>query len=158
MITDINMRVSEAQGVTITAVSDDSIDTNPTAPAGQIYGMFEVGHPLFAVITVNTPITTPAAGTVAFEIIASAAAALTSPQVLATTEVFADEDVLAGMPQLVLTASPDIANAQGHWLRFIGIRYVCATALPAGATFTADFVEAYSDGLRFHKSGFEIGG
>jgi Bbp16 len=156
MITDINMRVSDAQAVTVTAVSTNSVDTAPNAPSGQIFSMMDAGAPIFLVITVNTPITTPAAGTVAFEFITSAAATLTSPQVLATTEVFPDEDILAAMGPIVLVPSPDVKNNQGHWLRYFGVRYVCATALPAGATFTADFVEAYSDGHRFHKSGFDI--
>ena len=157
MITDINMRVADDFNVTSSDVSPDSIDTNPTAPVGQTFGMFEVGDPLFMVVTLNS-IGTPGAGTIQFAIIADSTADLaTAPIIIGRSNIIADEDLLIGKFNLVVTPNPDIENLQAQHKRFIGCSFIAGTDLPAGFNFTVDFVTDYADGLRFHKSGFEIG-
>ncbi len=155
MFNDRNMRVATAQAVTVTAVSTDSVDLSPSTVGGNQAPDFGEGQQMFMIVTLNTA-GTPGAGTLAIEWITSAAAALTSPIVIGQSTVRNDEDYVAGMAPIVIGASPDINGLQARALRFMGANFVAAVAMPAGYTFTVDYVVNHSDGLRFYASGFTV--
>lgn len=87
MITDAFLRVSDAQALTTTAVSTNTIDLGVARDMG-------AGEDLYMYFTVPTAL---AGGTsVTFQAITSAAAALTSPTVVGSTAAVVTASLVAG--------------------------------------------------------------
>lgn len=142
MITDKLLRVSEAQAVTVTAVSTNTIDLNVARDMGE-------GTELFMYFAVPTSF---AGGTsVKFEIITSASAALTSPTVIGSSDAILTAALVAGK-SVAVAFNPQIAST-GQ--RYIGARYTVVGTM-SGGTVTADVVETVQDGKKFYASGFTV--
>lgn len=83
---------------------------------------------------INTTVTSGGAGTAQFQIITSAAANMSSPTVIATTQVLALATMVAGY-QFRLEYPPGIAQ------QYLSAQVVIATAALTGGTFSAGLVE-----------------
>ncbi len=142
MILDRNLRVSNAQALTTTAFSTDTIDLLQARDIGE-------GERLFFEFDVNTALT---GGTsVTFEIVTSANANLSSPTVIAASAAIVAATLVAGYRLLV--AIPPVLTSLGQ--RYLGVRYTIAGTFGAG-TVTANVVKDMSDPLKFYPSGFAI--
>jgi hypothetical protein len=142
MITDALLRVSNAQAVTTTAVSTDTVDLGVARDIGE-------GHDLYMHFTVGTAF---AGGTsTEFEVIGSSAANLGSPVVLGSSGAIATAGLTAGK-RIAVRINPQIAS---NGLRYLGARYTVDGTNTAG-TVTADIVETIQDGLKSYASGFTV--
>ena len=144
MITDAFLRVSDSQAVTATAVSTNTIDLSVARDVGE-------GNDLYMNFAVTEAALAAGAATVEFQVIGSAAAALTSPTVLGSS---------GAIPKASLTLGANVAvriNPQigGKGQRYIGARYTIVGTFSAGAV-TADIVETIQDGKKFYASGFSV--
>lgn len=89
MILDALLQVCDAQQVTATAVSENTIDFGNTTPKRKI----AVGEPMVYAVAITAKGTTT--GSVKVEAVQSAAEALTSPQIIGELDL-ASGDVVAG--------------------------------------------------------------
>lgn len=145
MIIDKLLRVSEDQAVTATAVSTDTIDLGTARDIGE-------GRDLFVVFTVTEVFATLTSLT--FEVITSAAAALSSPTVIgATGAITLAGGGLAAGKQHVVQIPPQIASL-GQ--RYLGARYTVGGSPATTGKVTADIVLDIQDGRKFHASGFSV--
>ena len=143
MIIDKLLRVSEDQAVTATAVSTDTIDLGTARDIGE-------GRDLFVVFTVTEAFA--ALTSLTFEVITSAAAALSSPTVIAATGAVALANLGVGK-QYIVQIPPRIASL-GQ--RYLGVRYTVAGNNATAGKVTADIVLDIQDGQKFHASGFSV--
>lgn len=139
MITDALLRVSDAQAVTTTAVSTNTIDLGSARDIGAGEGL-----------NVNFNVGTAFAGgtSTEFQVISSASADLSSPTVLGSSGAIATASLTAGK-RVAVRLNPSI-NGQ----RYIGTRYVVVGTNTAG-TVTADFVHGVQD-QKSYASGFTV--
>lgn len=141
MITDKLLRVSDAQAVTTTAVSTDTVDLGTARDIG-------AGENLFMNFTVGTAI---AGGTsTEFQVISSASADLSTPTVLGSSGAIATAGLTAGK-RVAVRVNPQI-NSNGQ--RYFGARYVVVGTNSAG-TVTADVVHGVQD-QKSYASGFTV--
>jgi hypothetical protein len=142
MITDKLLRVSDAQALTTTAVSTDTIDLSIARDIGE-------GEALY----MNFAVTTALAGgtSVKFEVISSAAANLGSPTVIGSSDAIVTADLVAGK-NVAVRINPQIAS---NGQRYLGARYTISGTYTSGAV-TADVVMNIQDGRSFYASGFTV--
>jgi hypothetical protein len=142
MITDKLLRVSTDQALTTTAVSTDTIDLSVARDIGE-------GQDLY----MNFAVTTAFAGgtSVKFEVIQSAAADLSSPTVIGSTDAVVTASLVAGYNTAV-RINPQIGS-KGQ--QYIGARYTISGTYTAGKV-TADIVMDIQDGKKFYASGFTV--
>lgn len=142
MIVDQFLRVSDAQAVTATAVSTNTIDLSQARDVGE-------GKQLFMVFTVGQVFNNLTS--LALNVITSDAANLGTPTVRATQTV-----LLAGLAagsQFVVPIPPAVASL-GQ--RYLGASYTVTGTAPSTGTVTADIVETYQDGKKSYASGFTV--
>lgn len=142
MITDALLRVSDAQALTTTAVSTNTIDLVQARDMGE-------GRDLYF----NFAMITAAAGgtSVKFEVISSAAAALTSPTVIGSSDAIVTASLPIGT-NVAVRVNPALASL-GQ--RYLGTRYTIVGTY-TGGTVTADLVTDIQDGKKFYASGFSV--
>lgn len=145
MITDKNLRVSTDQAVTATAVSSDTIDLSQARDIGE-------GKDLYMNFAVTEAATAAGAATVEFQVIASDAAALSSPTVIGSSGAIAKTALTLGA-NIAVRINPRIGSL-GQ--RYIGANYVVSTGPLTAGKFTADIVETIQDGKKFYASGFSV--
>jgi hypothetical protein len=143
MITDQLLRVSNAQNVTVTAVSVDSVDLSQARDIGE-------GQDLFMNFAVGTAF---AGGTsTEFQVIVADNGALTTNvTVIGSSGAIPTASLTAGSMQAV-RLNPMIASL-GR--RFLGARYVVAGTNTAG-NVTSDIVLDIQDGRKSYASGFTV--
>jgi hypothetical protein len=141
MITDKFLRVSDAQAVTTTAVSTDTIDLSVARDIG-------AGRSTYMHFAVGTAF---AGGTsVKFEIITSASADLSSPTVVGSSDAIVTASLTAGKRVAVEMNAQIGSNGQ----RYMGARYTVVGTMSAG-TVTADVVLDIQD-QKTYASGFTV--
>jgi hypothetical protein len=145
MITDKFLRVSDSQAVTSTAVSTDTIDLSVARDIGE-------GNDLYMNFAVTEAATAAGAATVEFQVIASAAAGLTSPVVLGSSGPIAKTALTLGA-NIAVRINPQVASLG---LRYLGANYVVSTGPLTAGKFIADVVETIQDGKKFYASGFSV--
>lgn len=142
MITDQFLRVSNAQAVTTTAVSTDTVDLGTARDIG-------AGEDLYMHFTVGTAF---AGGTsTEFQVIGSANADLSSPTVLGSSGAIATAGLTAGR-RVAVRVNPFI-NSLGQ--RYFGARYVVVGTNTTG-TVSADVVHGVQDQGKNYASGFSV--
>jgi len=162
MITDQLLRLSEDQAVTASAYSTNTIDLGQVDTVGDAtIGAVETytrtrdigeGRELYMVFTVTETFATLTS--LAFEIVQSANANLSSHTTLASTGAIATPATnLAAGKQFVLKIPPQIAS-QGA--RYLGARYTVAGSNATAGKVTADIVLDIQDGKKFYDSGFKV--
>lgn len=145
MITDALLRVSDAQAVTATAVSTNTIDLGVARDMGE-------GRDLYMVFTVVTGFATLTSLT--FEIVTDDNAALSSPTVIgATGAITLAGGGLAAGKQHVVRIPPQIA-AKGE--RYLGARYTVGGSSATAGAVTTDIVLDIQDGKKAYASGFSV--
>lgn len=132
MILSAQQTFSDDQAITATAISTNVIDLGVTGtPYGAVAALNDdvgKGNPIPVLIQVTEDFATLTSLTVTLEV--SAAAGLTSPQVLAT-EVIAVADLVAGK-QTYMQCLPN-----GVDLRYLGVRYTVTGSNATAGTITA---------------------
>lgn len=145
MILDQLLKVSSAQAVTTSAVSTDTIDLSVARDIGE-------GEDLYFAFTVDESVTAAGAATVDFQVIGSAAAALSSPTVLGTSGPIGKASLAAG--QIVYVRINPAYASLG--LRYLGANYTVATGPLTAGKFTANVTHGIQDGRKFYASGFTV--
>lgn len=145
MITDALLRVSDSQAVTATAVSTNTIDLSGNRDVGE-------GNDLYMNFAVTEAALAAGAATVEFQVIASAAAGLTSPTVVGSSGAIGKASLTLGA-NVAVRINPQVASLG---LRYLGANYVVSTGPLTAGKFTADVVETIQDGKKFYASGFSV--
>jgi len=143
MITDKLLRVSDAQAVTTTAVSTDTVDLSVARDMGE-------GGDLY----MNFAMTEAFAGGTStnFEVIIADNAALSSNVVvIGASGAIATADLTLGK-NVAVRLNPQIASLGK---RYLGARYTVSGTNSAGKV-TADIVMDVQDGKKFYASGFAV--
>jgi hypothetical protein len=95
-----------------------------------------------------------ATATVQFDVVRSAAAALTTPSLLASTGALLGTGVLTAGAQFALVLPPDIMETYTSNLRYLGVIYTVAVATTTAGTVNAHLVTDPQDGMRFYPPGY----
>jgi hypothetical protein len=141
MITDAFLRLSDAQALTTTAVSTNTIDLGVARDMG-------AGEELYVYFTVPTAL---AGGTsVTFQVITSAAAALTSPTIVGSTNAIVTASLVAGYKTAVRINPSIFANGQ----RYLGAQYTIVGTYTSG-NVTCDIAADIAD-FKTYASGFSV--
>jgi len=149
MLLDALLVLSAAQTVTTTAVSTNTVDLKSArdiAPGSDIY----------AVIGVDEAATAAGAATVAFEIISSAAADLSSPTVLVSTAPIGKAELTLGRRPIAIEIPDTILAAQPIGQRYLGVRYTVATGPLTAGKFTCYFADDKPSVGKYYPSGFSV--
>ena len=149
MITDALLQLSTAQAVTATAVSTNTLDLGSARDIG-------AGTDLYAHFTVDTTATAAGAATVAFQIISSASAALSSPTVLAQTGDIPKADLVAGRRPITLEIPPSALASQPVGQRYMGVQYLVGTGPLTAGAFSAFITDSKVDMGKNSPSGFTV--
>lgn len=149
MMLDALNQFSAAQAITATAVSTNTIDLSVVRDMAP-------GTPLYAVFGVDVTVTAAGAATVTFEIISSAAADLSSPDVLASTGPIPKADLTAGRKPIGLALNPAALLATPNGRRYLGVRYTIGTGPLTAGSFTAYMALTFPPGMEYYASGFSV--
>lgn len=150
MILDANLRVSAAQAVTATAVSTNTIDLSVARDIG-------AGEDLSVFISVDEAATAAGAATVDFQVITSAAAALSSPTIIGSSSPIAKTELTLGRKPIEIKIPRAALLAQPLGQRYLGLQYTVATGPLTAGKFTADIGVDFTDGgTKAYASGFSV--
>lgn len=149
MITDALLQLSSAQAVTATVVSTNTIDLSQARDIG-------AGGDMYAVFNVDTTATAVGAATVSFEVISSAAAALTTPTVLIATGAIPITDLVAGRAPLSVCIPQSLLTTLPKGQRYLGVRYTVATGPLTAGAFTCDLTDSEVSQPPYYASGFTV--
>lgn len=146
MLTDALLMLSNAQAVTSTAVSTNTIPLSQARDIGP-------GNQLSVSITVDEAATASGSATVTFEVITSAAADLGTPTVIAATAAIGKAALTIGREPINILIPPhgtELGQA------FIGVRYTVATGPLTAGKFTAYLTDQVSHRQKNYPSGFTV--
>ena len=143
MILDKLLRFSNAQAVTVTAVSTDKADLTVARDIGE-------GEPLYVNFALGTAF---AGGTsTAFEVVVADDAALsTNVTVIGSSGALLTAALTLGKT-IVVALNPLVASVGK---RYIGTRYTVVGTNTTG-TVTADLTDGVQDGQKFYPGGFTV--
>ena len=145
MLSDINLRLSDEQAVTASAVSENTIDLGSARDIGE-------GHPLYMVFTVTETFATLTS--LEFQIITDDNAALSSGTSIATSgSITLAGGGLAAGQQHTVVIPPQIASLGEQYL---GANFAVTGANATAGKVTTDIVEHIQDGQKFYPSGSVI--
>lgn len=128
MYLDAQNLVSNAQAVTATAVSTNTIDLSQARDVG-------AGEELAFSVTVDESFATATSVTV--EVITSAAADLSSPTVIGSTGALLIAQLTAGRRPIELAVPRSVLLAQPIGQRYLGLRYTIGGSNATAGKFTA---------------------
>lgn len=149
MITDALLQLSSAQAVTASAVSTNTIDLGTARDLGQ-------GEDLYALFTVDVAAAAAGAATVQFQIISSANANLSSPNVLSSTDAIPKTDLTAGRKPIAIPLSSAVLNSLPIGQRYLGVQYVVGTGPLTAGSFTAAISDTDPGVGKNYPSGFSV--
>jgi hypothetical protein len=145
MITDANLLLSSAQTLIhtdSTVVSTNTVDLGIARDIGEgenLYVEFDLTIALVGGTSVD------------FQVIISAAEALTGPVIVGASGPILTADGVIGK-RIAVRINPKIAS---KGLRYLGAQYVIVGAMSAGAV-NANVVKDIQDGQKFYPSGFSV--
>lgn len=147
------LRVSNAQVVTATAVSTDSIDLTEAKDLSWGCGLnFTIG--------VDVAVTAAGAATVTFEAITASDAALTTGvTVVGSAGPIGKAELTTAKAPINIALNPSNLAAQPKGQRYLGVRYTIATGPLTAGSFTAYLTNAkVSNGKQnLFPSGYTVG-
>ena len=145
MITDALLRVSDAQAVTATAVSTNTIDLGSARDIGE-------GKTMYMVFTLTETFATLTSLT--FEIVTDDNASLSSPAAIAATGAItlASGNLAAGKQHVVRIPAQIASKGE----RYLGARYTVGGSSATAGKVTADIVLDIQDGKKAYASGFSV--
>ena len=149
MITDALLQLSSAQVVTDSAVSTNTIDLSQSRDIGS-------GTDLYAVFTVDEAATASGSATVNFQIITSAAAALTSPTILVATDAIGKAELTLGHKPIVICIPASILTAQPIGQRYLGVQYTVSTGPLTAGKFSCAITDSEVSVGKNYPSGFTV--
>lgn len=149
MLTDAFLQLSTAQAVTASAVSTNTIDLGMARDVAP-------GTALYAVFQVDQTVTAAGAGTVNFQVITSAAAALTSPTVIGASGDIGKAELTAGRRLIAVPLGPSVLAAAPNGQRYLGANYVVGTGPLTAGAFTATITDTMPPGAQLYASGFTV--
>jgi len=149
MIVDDLLKLSAAQAVTASAVSTNTVDLGVARDMAP-------GKPLYAVFQVDTTVTAAGAATVNFQVVSSAAAALTSPTVLSQTDAIGKAELTAGRKLIAVPIAPAVLAAQPNGQRYLGAQYTVGTGPLTAGAFTCYITDSLPGGAQLYASGFTV--
>jgi len=149
MFLDKQNMLSEAQAVTASAVSTNTIDLGVARDIAP-------GEDLSIFVAVDVAALAAGAATVEFQVISSAAAALTSPTVLSSTGPIGKAELTLNRKLIELKVPRAVLLAQPVGQRYLGIQYVVATGPLTAGSFTAGIVVDFQDQKQLYASGFSV--
>jgi len=149
MMTDALLQLSAAQVVTASAVSTNTIDLGQNRDLGP-------GSDIYAAFTVDEAAVAAGAATVTFQVISSAAAALTSPTVLIQTDAIGKAELTLGRRPIVIEIPSSILAAQPIGQRYLGVQYVVATGPLTAGKFSCALLDSKLDVGKNYPSGFTV--
>ena len=149
MITDRLNLVSQAQAVTATAFSTDTIDLSQARDIGP-------GEELRFFINVDTAATAAGSATVNFQLVTSANANLSSPNILQQTDAIPVAQLTAARRAIELSVSRANVLALPTGQRYLGLQYTVATGPLTAGAFTAGIVIDMQDQGKNYPAGFTI--
>lgn len=149
MITDALLQLSNAQAVTATAVSENTIDLTQARDVG-------AGEPLYVAITVDETVAASGSATVEFQVVTANAAGLGSFTILASTGPISKTELGAGRkPILIPVANVNLQQfLTGR--RYLGVNYTVATGPLTAGKFTANVVLDRQDMQRYYPAGYTV--
>lgn len=148
MITDALLKLSAAQAVTASAVSENTIDLGP--------GVRDLGpgEPLKIAVTVDESFAT--ATSVTIKVISSAAADLSAATVLSQTDAIPIANLTAGRKPILIPVPRHVLAAQPIGQRYLGLAYTVGGSNATAGKFTANVVLDGQDIQRNYPSGFSV--
>jgi hypothetical protein len=149
MITDALLQLSNAQAVTASAVSTNTVDLGAARDIGS-------GEPLEIDVTVDQTVTAAGAGTVTFQVISSAAANLGSPTVIAQTDAIGKAELPAGRKPIRIKIPPHVLASLPIGQRYLGLNFLVGTGPLTAGQFTANVVRDGQDVAKHYPSGFTV--
>jgi len=149
VITDALLQLSVAQAVTASAVSTNTIDLGTNRDVG-------AGSDLYVAFTVDVAATAAGAATVTFQVISSAAAALTSPAIISQTDAIPKTDLTIGRKPIVLCINSQVLNALPIGQRYLGAQYTVATGPLTAGSFSAFITDSDISVNKNYPSGFTV--
>jgi len=149
MILDKQNMLSEAQVVTASAVSTNTIDLGVARDIG-------AGEELSFFITVDETAVSAGATTVEFQVISSAAAALTSPTVLGGSGPIAKAELTLGRKVIELKVPRAALLAQPIGQRYLGVQFAVLVANLSAGKFTVGIAADFDDKNKIYPTGFAI--
>lgn len=151
MILDKQAEFSDAQAVTVTALSTNVYDLNPSAGLNTLRDIGSGHSPAYLVVQWGTQATAAGAATVTFTLESDSDSALsTSPTVHYTS---------AAIPKATLAPGYRIAFPlpSGDYERYLAVRYTIGTGPLTGGTVDAFIVADLETVNRYYASGITQG-
>jgi len=150
MITDALLELSLAQPVTVTAVSTNTVDLSVVRDIG-------AGEDIYAQFAVDVAAAAVGLATVTFEVITSAAAALTAPTVISATGAIPIADLAAGRVPISVCLNQSALTTLPIGQRYLGVRYTVASGPLTAGSFTCYITDEASNGSnKIYPSGFSV--
>lgn len=149
MITDALLQLSSAQAVTATAFSTNTIDLGVARDIGQ-------GEDLYVVIGVDEAVTASGAATVTFQLVTSANANLSSPNILVQTDALPKTELTLYRKPIALCIPSAILNALPVGQRYFGLQYTIGTGPLTAGKFTAQVTMDDPGVGKCYPSGFSV--
>jgi hypothetical protein len=148
MILDALTLVSNAQAVTVTAVSTNTIDLSQARDMG-------AGQEVCFGVTVDENFAT--ATSVEIQVITSASANLSSPTVIGSTGALAIAQLTAGRKPIEVKIPRAVLLAQPIGQRYLGLNYVVGGSNATAGKFTAAiYAEGFADVAKNYPVGYSI--
>ena len=149
MLLDNNLKLSDEQAVTSTAVSENTLDLSQSRDIAP-------GRPLYGVFTVTESAAAAGAATVTFEIISSAAADLSSPTVLSSSGPIGKADLAASRTPIAVPLAPHVLASLDTGQRYLGFRFTVATGPLTAGKFTSYLNDSYPSGQKTYPGGYTV--
>lgn len=149
MMTDALLQLSAAQAVTATAVSTNTIDLSQVRDVGP-------GGEAYVVFTVDAAAAAAGAATVNFQVISSANANLSSPNVLVQTDAIGKAELTVGRRPIYLEIPASVLAALPIGQRYLGVQYTVGTGPLTAGSFSAAVTNSKVDIGKNYPSGFAV--
>jgi len=150
MLNDSLLQLSDAQAVTATAVSTNTIDLSVSRDIG-------AGNDVYATFGVDVSAASGGASTVTFDVISASNAALSAGvTVLVSSGAIGKADLVAGRAPISICIPQSALTTLPIGQRYLGVRYTVGTANLTAGSFTANITDSEVSVGKYYPSGFSV--